>query len=177
MINGQTIIPEHEKTYRYVTGESHKYLGHYYTLSVHQTNDAPHVYLQGENLVMACNHPDDMENKEFLMDMWYREKARETFVPIVADAVVKASPYKLQLPHLRIYRMLNRWGSCSPKSKILIMNLELIKVPDFCIEYIALHEMIHFKYPSHNFAFSAAMGTLMPDWQARENFLNTWYPI
>lgn len=177
MYKGQIITPEHEKTYRYTTGESHKYLGHYYTLSVHQTNLDPRVQINGDNIVLECNKPKDINHKEFIMDMWYREKAQEAFVPIVADAVVKAAPYKLQLPRLRIYRMLDRWGSCSPKSKILIMNLELIKVPELCIEYIALHEMIHFKYPSHDFSFSAAMGTLMPDWKKREDFLNQWYPI
>lgn len=177
MIKGQIITPEHERIYHYTTGESHKYLGHYYNLSVHHTNLEPRVQIFGENIVLECSQPNNREHKEFILDMWYRDQAREKFVPLLADAVVKAAPYKIQLPQLRIYRMLNRWGSCSPKSKILILNLELIKVPEFCIEYIALHEMLHFRYPSHDFGFSSALGTLMPDWHKREDFLNQWYPI
>ena len=177
MFKGQHITPEHEKIFRYETGERHKYLGHLYTLSVIQTNDEPKVYLRGENLVMEVNDPKNLAQKELALDLWYRNQAREIFVPILAEAIVKASKYKLEMPKLRIYRMLDRWGSCSPKSKILILNLELIKVPKPCIEYIALHEMLHFKFPSHNFAFSSALGTLMPDWNQREKFLNTYYPI
>ena len=31
MFKGQKITPEHNKVYRYETGERHKYLGHFYT--------------------------------------------------------------------------------------------------------------------------------------------------
>lgn len=174
---GQKIIPEHEITYRYETGERHKYLGHLYALSVIQTNGEPRVKTQGENMIMEVSDPKNLKQKELVLDMWYRERAREVYVPILAEAIVKAARYRLEMPYLRIYRMLDRWGSCSPKSKILILNLELIKVPVPCIEYIALHEMLHFKYPSHDFGFTSALGTLMPDWKQREDFLNDVYPI
>ena len=176
MINHQ-VVPEHKKNYHYETGESHKFLGKYYTLLVQHTNQEPQVRIQGENLILECNNPNSRSQKEMTLDMWYREKAKETFIPIVADAVVKSRSYCHDIPIVRIYRMLDRWGSCSPKTKILIMNLELIKVPTKCIEYIALHEMLHFRYPSHDFAFFAALGNLMPDWKKREDFLNEWYPI
>ena len=175
--NYRKIIPEHEKVYHDTTGEKHKFLGDFYTLSVQSTHDTAHVVPQGSNLVLAVNDPKDKEECAFTLDMWYRDQAQEVFLPIVADAVVETAPYKVALPKLRIYRMLDRWGSCSPKSKILIMNLELIKVPVPCIEYIATHEMLHFRYPSHNFAFSAALGTVMPDWKKREDILNEFYPI
>lgn len=177
MVKNKLIIPEHEKVYHYTTGESHKYLGHYYNLSVNRSSNTPGIILQGSNMIMECPDPNDFEEKEFILTNWYKEQAEEIFVPIVADAVVKAAPYKLQLPNLRIYKMLDRWGSCNPKSKILIMNLELIKVPTMCTEYIALHECLHFRYPSHDFAFMAALGNLMPDWRKRESFLNDYYPI
>jgi predicted metal-dependent hydrolase len=173
----QNIIPEHKKAYRYETGEKHKYLGCYYPLSIISTKEEPHVTLQGSNIVLYTDDSKDRKENAFILDMWYREKAREVFVPILADAVVKAAPYKKMLPKLRIYRMLDRCGSCSPKSKILILNLELIKVPKPCIEYIALHEMIHFRYPSHDMGFYAALSNLMPDWKKWEDLLNDKYPI
>ncbi|MEG0075679.1 MAG: YgjP-like metallopeptidase domain-containing protein [Eubacterium sp.] len=177
MIKGQKITPEHKKIYRYETGEKHKYLGHFYTLSTIQTNNEPLVTLQGENLILEVNDPKNLKQKELVLDLWYREKAREVFVPILAECLIKAAPYSVKMPNLRIYKMLDRWGSCSPKSKILILNLDLIKVPKLCIEYIALHEVIHFKYPSHDFGFYSALGNLMPNWKEREDFLNTYYPI
>lgn len=179
MFTNQKIIPEHERVYHYVTGEQHKYLGKFYTLWIVPTcgNEEPFVEIINDKMLLHTDRPQDAKKSAFLIDMWYRERAREIFVPIMADAVVKAAPYKVQMPRLRIYRMLTRWGSCSPKSKILILNLELIKVPVKCIEYVALHEMLHYRYPSHNMAFYAALGNLMPDWRDRENLLNDRYPI
>ena len=178
MTKNKLIIPEHEKVYHYTTGESHKYLGYYYNLSVNRSSNTPGIYIQGGNMIMECPDPKDIEEKEYIMDMWYKERASEIFVPIVAEAAAKAAPYTNgQVPDLRIYKMLDRWGSCNPKSKILIMNLELIKVPTICTEYIALHECLHYRYPSHDFAFMAALGNTMPNWKKRENLLNDYYPI
>ena len=175
---GQKIIPEHERVLHYTTGESHKYMGRFYKLSVFRTDGEPSVTLQGENLIMKVKDPNSRFEKELALDQWYRSQAREIFVPILAEAMVKAAPYEQEMPQLRIYRLNNGcWGSCSPKSKILIMNLELIKVPKPCIEYIALHELLHFRYPSHDFGFTAALGNLMPDWKKREDILNTYYPM
>lgn len=63
--------------------------------------------------------------------------------------------------------MENRWGSCTPKGKI-ILNTELIKAPRPCIEYVITHEMCHLLHPDHTAAFFTLLETEMPDWQALE---------
>lgn len=40
--------------------------------------------------------------------------------------------------------MKTRWGTCNPEAKRIWINLELIKKPIECLEYIIVHEMIHF---------------------------------
>ena len=57
------------------------------------------------------------------------------------------------------------------------MNLELIKTPKACIEYIALHEVLHFRYPNHNLSFYGALGNLISDWKEREKLLNDYYSL
>lgn len=177
MIYNKSITPEHKKVFHYTTGEVHKYLGRFYSLDIRRSKNTPRVYLQGNQIVIECPNPNNFEEKEYLMEMWYKKQASEVFVPILADTVIKTSDLNLEFPTLRIYYMPDRWGSCSPKNKIIILNSELIKVPKFCIEYIALHEMIHFKYHSHNISFYAALGQIMPDWRKREAFLNQYYPM
>jgi len=115
--NYRKIIPEHEKVYHYTTGEKHKFLGDFYTLSVQSTHDTAHVVPQGGNLVLAVNDPKDKEECAFTLDMWYRDQAQEVFLPIVADAVVETAPYKVALPKLRIYRMLDRLGLLFPQEQ------------------------------------------------------------
>ncbi len=44
-----------------------------------------------------------------------------------------------------------RWGgSCYRKRSMVVLNLELIKAPKYCIDYVVLHELIHFIYRYHD---------------------------
>lgn len=177
MLADKKIIPEHERHLTYKDGEYHKFLGRYYRLAVRPVADAPRIYLQGETLMMETEAVNDAEQRADELDLWYREQAGEVFVPILADAIVRAARVIREVPTLRIYKLLDRWGICAPQKKVVVLNQELIKVPDKCIEYIALHEMVHFKHPSHDFGFTSTLGSLMPDWRIREKVLNEFYPI
>jgi predicted metal-dependent hydrolase len=65
-----------------------------------------------------------------------------------------------------------RWGSCYRKDKVIILNLELIKAPKYCIDYVVLHELIHFKYKNHDNNFYTFLSSLMPDWKKRKKILD-----
>ncbi|WP_329886621.1 M48 family metallopeptidase [Pseudoramibacter faecis] len=176
----QSVMPEHCKDYHFVTGEKHKYLGRYYTLVVQPIGDGgvQQVALRGEYLYLSTKEPADIAASAGILDAWYQKQAEAVFTPIVAEAVVKAIPYNhKRLPQLRIYRMNNQWGACNPKTGVLILNLELIKVPEACIAFVAQHEVLHLSFPSHNNAFFSALKTLMPNWMEREKTLRTLYPI
>jgi hypothetical protein len=164
MFGNLDTVPELLKNYQYQTGEKHKYLGDYYRLMIEESPTTG-VIINNYNMVLNVNDVQSLSHKEFVLDMWYREQARET------------APYQVRFPDLKIYRLDNRWGACSPKSQRVILNLELIKTPKECIEYIALHEMLHFRFPNHNLSFYGALGTLMSDWKEREDMLNRKYRL
>lgn len=42
----------------------------------------------------------------------------------------------------------------------------------FCIDYVVLHELIHFKYRNHDREFYNFMTSLMPDWKQRKEILD-----
>lgn len=176
MFGNLDTVPELLKNYQFKTGEEHKYLGDYYRLMVEQS-DQTGVLIENYNMILAVQDIHSTSQKEFVLDMWYREQARDIFVDAMASAIVKAAPYKVSFPDLKIYRLGDRWGSCSPKSQRVILNLELIKTPKECIEYIALHEMLHFRFPNHNVSFYGALATLMSDWKEREDMLNRKYRL
>ena len=50
------------------------------------------------------------------------------------------------------------WGSCNHRTQNLIFNLELIKKPLHCIEYIVVHELLHIKVRLHNEKFQTLWG-------------------
>ena len=59
-----------------------------------------------------------------------------------------------------------------PVERVVVRDYELIKAPKFCIDYVVLHELIHFKYKNHDAEFYNFMTSLMPDWQQRKEILD-----
>lgn len=65
--------------------------------------------------------------------------------------------------------------SCNIEEGRILLNLELAKKPLSslsCLEYIIVHELLHFKEQQHNDRFKALLDTQMPDWRSRRNLLN-----
>lgn len=67
----------------------------------------------------------------------------------------------------------SRWGSCTPSTKKIRMSLYLVSLPEFCIEYVTLHELLHIKYPDHGAKFHAALDHYMPNWKQIRKFMNS----
>ncbi|OMH41079.1 hypothetical protein BLW93_01805 [Desulfurobacterium indicum] len=65
-----------------------------------------------------------------------------------------------------------RWGTCNPKAKRIWLNLELIKKPTECLEYVILHELAHFIERHHNKNFKAILDKYMPNWKITKDKLN-----
>lgn len=80
---------------------------------------------------------------------------------------------KEEVNNIRVITMQTRWGSCNVERKNINLNLELIKKPRYCIEYVILHELAHLKYPNHSKQFWDYMSVHMPNWEWRKNKLES----
>ena len=78
---------------------------------------------------------------------------------------------KEEIKSIRVLTMKTRWGSCNVESRNINLNLELIKKPRYCIEYVILHELAHLKYPNHSKEFWEYMSVHMPNWKWRKDKL------
>jgi len=56
--------------------------------------------------------------------------------------------------------------------KSILLNLELVKVPVECIEYIVVHEMVHLLERKYNDVFKGYMDKFMPNWEQCRDILN-----
>ncbi|MFB9212568.1 M48 family metallopeptidase [Echinicola jeungdonensis] len=100
-----------------------------------------------------------------LLNDWYYRHAKRKFNTCIAESVKKFSNYSIpQDPPLVVKRMNKRWGSCTPKGRI-ILNPEVIKTPSKCIEYVVIHELCHLIHPNHSKAFYKLQSEIMPDWE------------
>ncbi len=152
---------------KYVSGETHLYLGRQYRLKVKSEKlrvNNEEVKLKGRFLEISTK--DKNKVKELVED-WYLSKAKDKFFEIARplfEEFVKKHNFSLFTFHLSLRNMPTRWGSCTPKGKI-ILNPELIKAPKGCIEYVIIHELCHLVHHDHTQKFIDLQTKEMKDWE------------
>jgi predicted metal-dependent hydrolase len=155
---------------RYVSGESHRYLGRQYRLRVQQAAVDGVKMARGQINVGLV----DVTKKELvrsLVTAWFRERAAVIFAEVFDAWTEKAERHGI-VPHgFQIRKMANRWGSCTAEGHILL-NSELIAAPLMCIEYVVVHELCHLKEHNHSNAFYRLLKAMLPDWERRRERLN-----
>ena len=72
--------------------------------------------------------------------------------------------------------MYKRWGSCTPTASI-ILNTELIKAPSQCIDYVIVHELLHFFVPNHGKLWKSLMRAHLGDYEKLERQLRDSPPV
>lgn len=155
---------------RYISGESHRYLGRQYRLKVERAVEARGVKLKGAYLHVHATDPSSAEEVKTLLDTWYRARARELFHRYMEEAVERHSRRGLRATGVRLQHMKKRWGSYTSSGTILL-NPALIMAPIVCIEYVIVHELCHGKIPHHGPKFEALLTRCMPDWKERKERL------
>ncbi|HOZ98258.1 MAG TPA: SprT family zinc-dependent metalloprotease [Niabella sp.] len=145
---------------KYISGETHLYLGRQYRLLV-QTGEQESVKLQGKFIEVTAK--EKSRAKSLLQD-WYLRHATSKFHTIAAPLIDKFRKYQVAPGSIVLRRMPTRWGSCTPKGKI-ILNPELIKAPKGCIEYVIIHELCHLIHHDHTQKFIDLQTKEMKDWE------------
>ena len=153
---------------QYISGETHYYLGDPYTLRIVEAR-YNQVVLLGPVLQISINTTAS-EKARRLLAAWYAEQAATQFATIYARCWTAFVDLGYPRPIMRIKQMRSRWGSMSSSGKMSI-NLELIKMPTKCVEYVVMHELCHLRHPNHSKQFYAFLQQQMPDWAEREKKL------
>ena len=145
---------------KYVSGETHYYLGEKYTLQVVESNKN-FVLIEGNSLIVNVKSPELVESQ---INKWYKNRAKVVFGELFPPIIVKFKKYNVAPAKISIRDMRSRWGSCSRKGNISL-NLQLIKLNENCIRQVMIHEMCHLIYFNHQAGFHALMEEMMPDWK------------
>lgn len=144
---------------KFVSGETLLYLGRQYRLKIILDKEES-VKLKGKFLEVKTT--DKLKAKQ-LVHKWYLQNAKSKFHLIAHELISNFKKYKVEPSSIVLRNMPTRWGSCTPKGK-LILNPELIKAPRGCIEYVIIHELCHLVYLNHTQKFFDLQTKEMPDW-------------
>ena len=152
----------HPKTteHKYISGETHLYLGRQYLLKI-EKSDHESVKLKGKFIEVKTHNKSRVKR---LVNNWYLKHARSTFHSTSLPLIEKFKKYKVEPSSIMLREMPTRWGSCTPKGKIML-NPELIKAPKSCIEYVIIHELCHLIHHDHTQKFMDLQCKEMKDWE------------
>lgn len=156
----------------FVSGESFRYLGRQYRLKVIESNEDFVKFYRGY-IYLYTREIDNRLNKERLLKSWYDRRRTIIFREALDRIYPLVKNHGVEYPELKFRKMKNRWGSCYINEKKIILNEVLIKAPKDCIDYVILHELIHFIYKNHDENFYKMLFLLMPDWEERKNILDS----
>ena len=128
-----------------------------------------HVSYDKDTLYVQCREQADPEKviRQFLDKL-----CRDVFLDIATLTFRSLSNYHLEFPDVKIRDMKSRWGSCTPAKNSITLNRKLIHYPFEFIEYVVLHEFVHFIQPNHSKAFYNIIENYMPDYKTRMEMVN-----
>jgi predicted metal-dependent hydrolase len=156
-------------SYQYHSGERHFFMGKSYLLMVRERVGRAKVYIENECLILETPPDSSTAQREILIEAWYR-KAMKSMVPILINKWEQTMGQ--QVLSWGVKKMKSRWGTCNPLAKRIWLNLHLAKTSEACLEYVVVHEMVHFFERHHNANFKAHMDRFLPDWRDRKIVLN-----
>lgn len=158
-----------ESKREYVSRETHYVFGKKYLLKIKETESKSSIKLTKQNIELNLKNICSLESKQNLIKHLYREQLTQVALNMIDKW---EQELKLKNEFLKIRKMRTRWGSSNPDKKQIILNLELAKKNKRCIEYVVLHELLHFKFRNHDERFIAYLDKYMPDWKSRKKQLN-----
>ena len=153
----------------YLSGELHYYMGQGYRLQVVHGNGPARVERTDDQIILYIREGATKEQREVAMREWYRAEMKALIAVLVArwEAVIGVKARRISIKRMRTI-----WGSCNHRTHDINFNLELMKKPLHCIEYVVVHELLHIIVRLHNDEFKALLTRYLPDWRETKRELN-----
>jgi predicted metal-dependent hydrolase len=182
----------------YSTGEKVEVLGKKYALKVFDYDKEPKVFLNFDSLDMYIRPNAGAQERKEAMNAFYARQLEKIVPRMILkweeklgiyaepnafkfllkniqgmlgraereidkEAVLLRNPVKIAYK-----KMKGKWGVCHVHDKKITLNTELAKKSARCVEYVAVHELLHLKERKHNKRFKDYMKKAFPDWKKLE---------
>ena len=126
----------HKKQYKFVENEIHYFGGKGYILKIVLDSKFSIVQLTDNQIILNLPSNAGIEKRRYVLEEWYKLELMKEIPSIVSkwEKILNVS-----LTSYQIRRMKTRWGSCTPKTRRIRLNLELAKMSTNCLELSLIH--------------------------------------
>ena len=154
---------------KFIERESHSLWGRRHLLTVAYKDAKPTVSIDHKRITLTVRPGSSAEKRAYVIHEWHKSLLRALIPPLIkkweSKLNIKVSGYFLQ-------RMKTKWGSCSPRTRHIRLNTELVKKPKDLLEYVIVHEIAHLLEPNHSERFVALLQRNYPSWREARAELN-----
>ena len=171
-LEGFTKTSGYEATEIIHHGMSIRMLGKDIVFSIYQSGKKQ-IHIEYRSICIGLSDISAKQEIKRLFETWWRKQAFSMFREILNAYYPIIEKHNIKKPNLLIRKMRTLWGSSSPHNGTITLNLYLLKAKKPCIEYVILHELVHFLFPHHNRQFYDFLTLYMPDWKDRKKILDT----
>lgn len=102
------------------------------------------------------------------LDAWLRQQLTQRSAVLIQKW---SEIFQIELKTWQVRKMKGRWGSCHIRDRKIVLNLNLVHQPVPRLEYVVVHELLHFYERGHNARFYGLLDKYYPDWQTSHNVL------
>lgn len=138
-------------------------------MDVQYSNIRNAVFLTGDRLVLRVRPESTPEQRERVLNDWYRDQLKEKLPAVVrrCEKIVGVQAFEWKVKNMR-----TKWGTCNIDKKRIWLNLQLAKKTPECLAYVVTHELVHLLERNHNEQFQKYMDSFFPDWRVVKSALN-----
>lgn len=165
----QQILTQPRQSERtYISGEAHYLWGKPYRLQVNHDGRRTAVTKRPGKLILTVPESYDSHQREKVLTEWYRSELRR----VLGSAAQRCQRHTgITANEFRIKQMKTRWGTCNISDRRIWLNLQLVKKPPQCLDYVIIHELVHLLEPNHTNRFYELVGSFCPTWREADRTL------
>ena len=154
---------------QYVSGETIYFWGKQYFIKFVPDNKKNSLVLDGDTAILSMSKDSTVKQREKFVREQYREKLKAVIQKLLPKWERMTG---LHADSWQTKYMITRWGTCNVKARKLWFNIQLAQKPLICLNFVILHELLHFHTPRHDATFIAYMDKYMPNWRDVRRELN-----
>ena len=119
-------------------------------------------------IIMTAPEGASEENRAKALTEWYRSELKRVLPTLLKQCEDRIG---VEVNACNIKNMKTRWGSCNIPEKRILLNLQLVKKPVECLEYVIVHELVHLLEKNHTNRFRALVEKNYPNWKEARQLL------
>ncbi len=156
----------------YLTGDNIYFLGTSYKIEL--VESAKNFISLEDEIIFFHLNANLFSNFEFkveLLEKWYKVQAEKIFAERLKLVFPLMEVYNVNFPVLKLRKMKSCWGTCHYTKNFIVLNTFLIKYPFDAIDYVILHELVHFIHHNHSKDFYQLLEIVSPRWKESKSLL------